>query len=70
MGISLCLGLLVHAIQICLSEGFTHANEVTYILVLSSFYLKGHPILYLEHHFDINSVKTRPRGALVLSGAL
>lgn len=35
-----------------------------------SSYLKGHPILYLEHHFDICPMVPRPYGALVLSGAL
>lgn len=33
-------------------------------------YLKGNPILYLEHHFDICPMETRPIEALVLSGAL
>lgn len=33
-------------------------------------YLKGHPFLYLEHHFDISPTEARPYGALVLSGAL
>lgn len=30
--------------------------------------LRGHSILYLERHFDISPMETRPDGSLVLSG--